>query len=94
MASYGSELRAVLLKPIFKPTLNTIRDIVESGHSWRVVDYGDGVWNHLHYKNIADGIKPFVRGMERVGYKDFPLKYVSSFPYITRYYIVKKVAGV
>ncbi len=43
-ATYGGALRAVLLNPDRKETLDTLRDIVDHDSAWKAVDYGDNFW--------------------------------------------------
>ncbi len=78
-ASYGGELRAFLLKPKLNSPIDTIMDIVDSGFPWRVVDYGDGMWNNIASLSEFKGIQKFIRDKIEVEYKDFPLEYVSMY---------------
>ncbi len=77
-ALYGGELRAVLLKPVSEAPLDTIRDILDSPHSWSFVDYGDGLWNYFATVFNTDGLPEFVRDSNVVEFRNFPLEYVSA----------------
>ncbi len=76
-AAYGGALRAVLLNPGRKETVDTVKDIVDLSSTWRAVDYGDGFWSDMLRLGI-DGMQEFHDGLERVKYKDFPLYHVSA----------------
>ena len=45
-------------------------DIVDSGFPWRVVDYGDGMWNNIASLSEFKGIQKFIRDKIEVEYKD------------------------
>ncbi len=77
-ASYGGELRAVLLKPVSEAPLELLTDILDSPYSWSFVDYGDSLWHFLAARNEVKGMPEFIEGANLVEYKDFPLEYVSK----------------
>lgn len=76
-SAYGGALRAVLLNPGRKETLETLRDIVNSDFAWRAVDYGDGFWKTMKWLGF-DGFVEFYDGLKFVPYRDFPLEEVCK----------------
>ena len=76
-SAYGGALRAVLLNPGRKETLETLRDIVNSDFAWRAVDYGDGFWKTMKWLGF-DGFVEFYDGLKFVPYRDFPLEEVGK----------------
>ena len=76
-ASYGGELRAVLLAPTLKSPIETMWDIVKSTYPWKVVDYADGMWEFINATDKRRGMQEFVRDKTPVEYRDFPLEHVE-----------------
>ncbi len=74
-AAYGGQLRASLLSPDFGPPINTIRDIVDSGIKWKVVDYGDTAFQAMAGQ---DGYETLMEEKENVAFQDFPFQTASE----------------
>ena len=74
-AAYGGQLRASLLSPDFIEPINTIRDIVDSGLTWEIVDYGDTTFATM--KN-QDGYDILMEKKKDIPFKNFPFETVSD----------------
>ena len=84
-ATYGGALRAVLLNPDRKETLDTLRDIVDHDSAWKAVDYGDNFWIIMKWLGL-DGFVEFYDGLKFVPYRDFPLEEVCK-PKANKYFV-------
>ncbi len=73
-AAYGGELRAALLKPKYGPTIDSIKDIVDSGLPWKLVNYGDTVVEVALQEE--EGYDAFMADREFLPYNDFPFETV------------------
>ncbi len=70
-ASYGSCMRALLLRPILPKSLETVTDVVESGLPWKAVEYGD--WGETRIKNSdIDVVQRYWNGRTVVPFQEFP----------------------
>ncbi len=75
-ASYGSCMRALLLRPILPKSLETVTDVVESGLPWKAVEYGD--WGETRIKNSdIDVVQRYWNGRTVVPFQEFPFDRVG-----------------